>query len=190
MLVEKYGDIFATTARAIGHGCNCRGVMGAGIAARIRKRYPSAFAEYRQACEAGAFRPTDVQLVQTNPHWILNLATQESYGRPIWLGGGVWAKQPWIRQCLLFVVRLAEEHSIDSVAFPQLGCSLGGLFWDLADYEDKRRRFGSVVGTEPQTPDYVKAVFENVLGSVSMVAEVWAYPGPRSRAKIPAEADA
>jgi O-acetyl-ADP-ribose deacetylase (regulator of RNase III) len=48
------GDLFdnAYGVRAIAHGCNCQGSMGAGIAKAIRARYPAMYEEYRRSCKA------------------------------------------------------------------------------------------------------------------------------------------
>jgi O-acetyl-ADP-ribose deacetylase (regulator of RNase III) len=51
-------------AQALAHGCNCRGSMGAGIAAGFRERYPEMYEEYRRRCKATPreFNPGDVFL--------------------------------------------------------------------------------------------------------------------------------
>lgn len=36
----------------IGHGVNCRGVMGAGVAAIVRERFPEAYTAYIRACRS------------------------------------------------------------------------------------------------------------------------------------------
>jgi len=48
------GDLFANRykARALAHGCNCQGSMGAGMATGFRDRYPAMRAEYRRRCKA------------------------------------------------------------------------------------------------------------------------------------------
>ena len=45
-----YGVAYRTAikARALAHGCNCLGSMGAGIATGFRDRYPAMYAEYRR----------------------------------------------------------------------------------------------------------------------------------------------
>ena len=44
------GDLFANCfqAKALGHGCNCRGSMGTGIATGFRDRYPEMYAAFRR----------------------------------------------------------------------------------------------------------------------------------------------
>ncbi|KAK5289115.1 ADP-ribose 1''-phosphate phosphatase [Cryomyces antarcticus] len=48
---EKIGDIFnAPEYSVLVHACNCEGFWGAGIALAFKKRYPKAFAKYREHC--------------------------------------------------------------------------------------------------------------------------------------------
>ncbi|TKA77111.1 hypothetical protein B0A49_01404 [Cryomyces minteri] len=48
---EKMGDIFdAPEYSVLIHACNCEGFWGAGIALAFKKRYPKAFAKYREHC--------------------------------------------------------------------------------------------------------------------------------------------
>src|SRR5438874_7592451 len=76
------GDLFANRfqAKALAHGCNCQGSMGAGIATGFRDRYPEMFAEYRRRCKAKPreFNLGDVFLwkAEDQPR-VFNLATQE-----------------------------------------------------------------------------------------------------------------
>jgi O-acetyl-ADP-ribose deacetylase (regulator of RNase III) len=56
----KNGDVFNSTAGYIGHGVNCVGLMGAGIAKTVREKYPQVYNEYNYLCEndylkAGSF---------------------------------------------------------------------------------------------------------------------------------------
>ena len=80
------GDLFANEhqAQALAHGCNCQGVMGAGIALGFRERYPAMYSEYRRRCQAAPrqFNPGEVFLWKDAAlPWVFNLATQEDYGR-------------------------------------------------------------------------------------------------------------
>lgn len=46
----KPGDI-------IGHQVNCQGIMGSGVAAQIRKRFPIVFNDYRSLCSVNNYNP-------------------------------------------------------------------------------------------------------------------------------------
>lgn len=49
-VTEVVGDLFDIDLPAIGHGCNSRGSMGAGIAVQFRRRYPDMYREYKRRC--------------------------------------------------------------------------------------------------------------------------------------------
>ena len=50
MLRHVTGDIFDVTTGIIAHQVNCRGVMGAGIAREIARRFPKAESDYKARC--------------------------------------------------------------------------------------------------------------------------------------------
>ena len=39
-LIFLSGNLFESNAQTIGHGCNTKGIMGAGIAREFKRRYP------------------------------------------------------------------------------------------------------------------------------------------------------
>lgn len=121
------GDLFANQfkATALGHGCNCQGSMGAGIAIGFRERYPAMFEEYRRRCKAAPreFNPGDVFFWREdgNPA-VFNLATQERY----WLGRATY---DWVETCLREMRRMADAEGIATIAIPKVGTGYGGLSW-------------------------------------------------------------
>ena len=44
------GDLFDTKANVILHQVNCQGVMGSGIAAEVKRRFPKAYNSYKELC--------------------------------------------------------------------------------------------------------------------------------------------
>ena len=50
------GDLFDLGLPAIGHGCNCSGSMGAGIAVQFKRRFAAMYQEYRRAGSGTARR--------------------------------------------------------------------------------------------------------------------------------------
>lgn len=122
------GDLFANrfAARALAHGCNCQGSMGAGIATGFRDRYPEMFEEYRRRCKATPreFNLGDAWLwkAQGKP-WVFNLGTQE----------GVWrarASYEAIETALTSMREQADHEDIPSIAIPRIGVGYGGLSWN------------------------------------------------------------
>lgn len=74
-------DIFNTTINCIIHGCNAQGVMGAGIAKKIKKLYPEVFKKYRDYYENHGLSVGDIVYTETNNgKFIVNAITQENYG--------------------------------------------------------------------------------------------------------------
>lgn len=122
MIVIHNGDLFDSGAPAIGHGVNCAGVMGAGVAKEIRRRYPEAYRQYREVCRRGDLRPGEVLLYfDPDPKGpvLVNLATQDL--------PGPHAKPDWIRESLQRAVDELSDIGIDSLATPLVGCGIGGL---------------------------------------------------------------
>ena len=51
------GDIFDSQAQTLINTVNCVGVMGKGIAAEFKKRYPEMFEDYVRRCKKGGVKP-------------------------------------------------------------------------------------------------------------------------------------
>lgn len=118
------GDLFDDPAECLVNAVNAVGVMGGGIAAEFKRRWPAMYREYREACFSGDCGIGRVHLWQ-HPYgcwWIANLATKAD-----WRDG---SEPDYIRWGLDDLVRRCEELDIESVAMPALGCGLGGLGFD------------------------------------------------------------
>lgn len=77
-------DLLASGCGVIVHQVNCRGVMGAGLALAVRKRYPLAYETYM--AHHKSLRPGMIQMVKVaendgDPLYVCNLAGQDGYGR-------------------------------------------------------------------------------------------------------------
>lgn len=122
MTVEhRVGDLFAQGFTAYAHGCNCRGVMGAGIAREFRRRWPGMFGPYRAACATGEFRPGDMLCWQGDGITIYNLATQDRPGSYATLGA--------VRGSVGRMLDDAEFARVDVIGLPRIGAGIGGLHW-------------------------------------------------------------
>lgn len=105
---EQVGDVTSPTVGIIGHGVNCQGVMGSGVALTIRNKFPKAYEEYLAYCADRAPETLlgDVQLVQiTENLYVANMFTQLSYGGD----GKIYASQTAIRAACATLASKREE---------------------------------------------------------------------------------
>lgn len=124
------GDLFTAGLPAIGHGCNCAGSMGAGIALAFKQRFPDMYQEYRRRCRAGEFRLGDIMVWETPDLVIYNLATQP-VPRP---SATLEAIDTSVRAALAD----AAGRGLAQLGLPRVGAGLGGLNWpDVADVLDR-----------------------------------------------------
>lgn len=121
-MIIKKGDMFTTELHAIGHGVNCAGVMGAGIAKPIKEKYPNNFANYRAACRRGLLTPGKTMWCLEDGMNIFNMASQRVPGRD--------AQYGWLFSSTLDAATQAVQAGLDSIAIPMIGCGIGGLEWD------------------------------------------------------------
>lgn len=121
MLIEVEGDLFNGGYETIGHGVNCQGVMGAGIAKEFKIRYPNMFYSYKALCEVHQIRLGDVHPWQEKGVKGYNLATQFQPGANASLVG--------IRLAVTKAMSHAKNNHIKYIAIPRIGCGIGGLQW-------------------------------------------------------------
>ncbi|MDB5307623.1 MAG: phosphatase [Gemmataceae bacterium] len=120
------GDLFKNRmkADALGHGCNCAGSMGAGIAVGFRERYPAMFEEYRRRCKA---KPSEFTMGgvflwrEEGKPAVFNLGTQPRPGRG--------ATYEAVETALKAMRHRADEEGIHSIAVPRIAAGYGGLSW-------------------------------------------------------------
>jgi O-acetyl-ADP-ribose deacetylase (regulator of RNase III) len=117
------GDIFSTKTQVLVNTVNCQGVMGKGLALEFRKRFPQMYEEYKQQCKEGRITIGSLHLYKQAPrYWILNFPTKNHWRNK--------SNLDYIERGLLEFRKKYAEWSISSIAFPKLGCQLGGLDWD------------------------------------------------------------
>lgn len=76
------GDLLEIEEGIITHQCNCRGVMGTGIALKIAKRWPIVLGEYREDFTKGRLVLGNIHTVKVADElYIVNLLGQDRYGR-------------------------------------------------------------------------------------------------------------
>lgn len=126
MLEFVKGNMFESDAEAIVNTVNCVGVMGKGVALEVKKRYPSVFSEYKEACNKKLVKPGHLLTLSTynmfNPKLVINFPTKRH-----------WKANSRIEDVeagLESLVREIKILGIQSIAIPPLGCGNGGLNWN------------------------------------------------------------
>lgn len=118
-MIEMTGNLFTTSAPAIGHGVNVMGRMGAGIAVQFRTLFPEMYRQYRALCAQFLLKPGEAFVYEAENFVVYNIASQDMPGKH--------ASLEWLEDGLRAVVSDAEDRGLDRVALPQIGCGIGGL---------------------------------------------------------------
>lgn len=124
------GNIFDSKANIICHQTNCQGIMGSGIAAEVKARYPHVYESYRRDYENGYLKLGYVNFTTVEPHRVIaNMCGQDNFGY-----GKQHTNYEALQKCLDRVLAFAiEEYDKQPViAFPYLmSCFRGGGNWDV-----------------------------------------------------------
>jgi O-acetyl-ADP-ribose deacetylase (regulator of RNase III) len=133
MIYNVIKDVTLVQKGVIAHGCNCKGVMGAGVALAIRHTWPKAYSQYVNLCRQYD-DPSELlgmaQIVQVGDHegfdnlYVANCFTQEDCGSD----GKVYADIKAITEALGNVIAFAETKNLP-LYLPKIGSGLGGLNW-------------------------------------------------------------
>lgn len=116
------GDLFSVNDHAIGHGVNCKGVMGSGIAVGFKSNYPEMFEEYRELCLSGELRPGGFFPYYDGARWVYNIASQDGCSR--------WrqeARLEWLASGVKGALKHCEGQGERELHLPLIGAGLGGL---------------------------------------------------------------
>lgn len=131
------GDIFNTDCDIIAHQVNCKGVMGAGIALSVKKRYYHVYDIYKQYCSSMPYEDLlgRTQLVDTKDgRYIANMFSQLDYG-----SGKKFTNYTAFETCCETLRNIIIQRNNNkeffrtwSIAFPyKIGCNRGGGNWDI-----------------------------------------------------------
>lgn len=134
MIYNVIKDVTLVQKGVIAHGCNCKGIMGAGVALAIRHTWPKAYSQYVNLCrqyDDSSEMLGMVQVVQVGDRegfanlYVANCFTQDSYGSD----GKVYADIKAITEALGNAIAFAETNNLP-LYLPKIGSGLGGLKWD------------------------------------------------------------
>lgn len=122
------GSIFDSKAQALVNPVNCVGVMGKGLAANFKHRWPAMFEAYRRECLCGRVKLGDVLLwkvAEQDPaaglRFIVNFPTKQH-----WRNASALTD---VQDGLMSLIEAVRHEQITSIAIPALGCGEGGLAW-------------------------------------------------------------
>jgi O-acetyl-ADP-ribose deacetylase (regulator of RNase III) len=123
-------DILTITEGLIAHQCNCKGVMGAGLAKGIKNKYPYVYKHYREAHLANNLYLGQTQILKVNDNlYVANLMAQDGYGTD-----KQYTDYSALSQCLTYVHQFAEENKGINIYLPYgIGCGLAGGNWSLVN---------------------------------------------------------
>lgn len=122
MLTYIKGDLFSSPAQVLVNTVNTVGVMGKGIALEFKNKYPEMFNVYQKECDNKNLDIGKLLLWKDEDKWVLLFPTKKHWRSP--------SKIDYIKEGLEKFVKTYEKLSIESIAFPRLGCGNGGLNWD------------------------------------------------------------
>jgi O-acetyl-ADP-ribose deacetylase (regulator of RNase III) len=120
-------DVTTVTIGIVGHGCNCKGLMGSGVAFAIRRKWKKAYNEYNRLCKNYSMNTKEMlgmtQMVKVNDDiTVANCFTQDTYGND----GKVYADVNAVLESIENVFAYANLHNLP-VYIPKIGTGLGGL---------------------------------------------------------------
>lgn len=101
---------------------NCMGVMGKGLALEFKIRYPKMHEDYIKRWKEGLLNIGEPYLFKADNRWILNFPTKNHWRYP--------SKLEFIDSGLKYFTDNYKKWNIESIAFPRLGCTSGGLKWE------------------------------------------------------------
>jgi O-acetyl-ADP-ribose deacetylase (regulator of RNase III) len=145
MIEYRIGNLLDVTEGIIAHGCNCKGVMGSGVARAIRDTYPKVYDEYASLCHDASASGTD--LLGENQYCrveesryglfdelvVVNMFTQNSFGSD----GRRYVSYDAVDTCFASLVKKMKKHGwmdgIDTIHIPQIGSGLGGGKWSIIE---------------------------------------------------------
>lgn len=109
----------------IGHGCNCKKIMGAGIAKQVKDQFPGAYKADQRFAFSPVNRLGNFSIYSVNPEegrfTILNIYTQYSPGPDLSYAA---------LELALFKMTLVFKRG-NKIGLPRIGCGIAGGDWEI-----------------------------------------------------------
>lgn len=130
MINYVVGDLLGAPQKVIIHGVNCQGVMGSGVAAQIRKKWPIVFEQYALEHKAFGLKLGTIIPVETSDGKIIvNCVTQNNFGR----SGEQFVDYDAIKKCFNQINDKVNTWGVTEIALPFIGAGLGGGDWNIIE---------------------------------------------------------
>jgi len=112
-------NILEIESGIITHQVNCKKVMGAGLALKIKKKWPIVFKKYKSF----EGKLGDVDLIEVGENlFVANLYGQEGYGKD-----KIYTNYDALRECF----KKLKEYDKQIYIPHAIGCGLGGGDWNI-----------------------------------------------------------
>ena len=111
--------VFNTKAECIVNTINCVGLMGKGLALEFALRYPKLNEQYIEECHNNLIHTGRVYFYEIDGQKIINFPTKFHFKYP--------SQMEWVEEGLKYFTENYKHWGFNSVAFPLLGASNGGL---------------------------------------------------------------
>lgn len=130
MIKEVKGDLLQAIENIIGHQVNCQGVMGLGLAAKIKNKYPQAYKMYKTVTKFNdpqSLLGISLIVKVDENKYVANLFGQLNYGR----NKKQYTDYEALNKALIELKEYALNNNL-TVALPYgLGCGLAGGDWSI-----------------------------------------------------------
>lgn len=131
ILREKIGSLLDGNVDVIVHQVNCCGAMNSGVAAAIRKKYPSVYTKYKDYCHGhkyGSLPGKCLFVTVDDGKLVANLFGQEQYG----YDNRRYTNYEAVYQALELVKRHLKNSGKKTIGFPyKMASDRGGADWDV-----------------------------------------------------------
>jgi len=127
MIINK--NILKIDNGIICHQVNCMGKMGAGIALKIKKKWPIVYEQYLSECMTGEIQLGTVQIIQVLPSlFVANLVGQYGYGRD-----KRYTNYPALMNCFIDLQKISDKLKLQIYIPYKIGCSNAGGDWEIVE---------------------------------------------------------
>jgi O-acetyl-ADP-ribose deacetylase (regulator of RNase III) len=134
-------NILTVNNGIICHQVNCKCKMGAGIALKIRKKWPIVYEQYLSECMLGKIQLGSVQIIKINPVlYVANLAGQDGYGRD-----KRYTNYAALLSCFFDLQKISDELNLQIYIPYKIGCSNAGGDWNIVENDINRAIINPVI---------------------------------------------